>query len=82
MWIFCTFNCVVRDYTLRISEVGDFGQQYGNDLTTAHNIKGPNYAIDKNNIHKVDQNGNVNNNLPRNKEILRDALETHAGLHQ
>ena len=54
----------------------------GNDVKTASNIKGPNYAIDKNNIHKVDQNGHVTNNQPRTKEILRDALETKAGLHQ
>ena len=54
----------------------------GNDLKTAHDLKAPNYAIDKNNIHKVDQNGNVSNNQPRNKEVLRDALETRAGRHQ
>jgi hypothetical protein len=54
----------------------------GSDKITAHNIGGPVYAIDKGNVHKVDQNGKVSNNLPRNTEVLRDALETRAGIRK
>jgi hypothetical protein len=54
----------------------------GNDVTTARGIGGPVYAIDDKNIHKVNQNGGVSNNLPRNTEVLRNALETRAGIRK
>jgi RHS repeat-associated protein len=57
-------------------------QQGGSDKLTAQSVGGPNYAIDNRYIHKVDQNGNISNKLPRNMEVLRNALETRAGIRQ
>jgi hypothetical protein len=54
----------------------------GNDLTTARDTNAPVYAVDRNYIHKVDQNGNISNQNPRTKEVLKDALETKGGKNQ
>lgn len=51
----------------------------GNDVKTAKDINGPNYAVDKNNVHKVDQNSKINNNMNRSTNILIDALKTKGG---
>jgi hypothetical protein len=49
------------------------------DEHTAKSLRGPVYAVDKNYIHKVDQNGKVDNKQPKTKEVLVDALETSGG---
>jgi RHS repeat-associated protein len=54
----------------------------GSDRATARGVGGPVYAIDDRNIHKVDQNGRPSNGLPRTMEVLRNALETRAGIRR
>lgn len=55
----------------------------GSDLNTAKMVNAPTYAVDKNYIHKVDQNGNVTNKISLlNFNILKDALKTKFGIKE
>ncbi|MDJ1506759.1 hypothetical protein [Xanthocytophaga agilis] len=54
----------------------------GSVRITAGRIGGSVYAIDNQNVYKVNQNGDISNKQPRSKQILRDALETRAGIHK
>lgn len=52
----------------------------GNDKKVASDLNVTVYAIDKKYIHKIDPAGNVSNKNKRDMEILKDALESRAGV--
>jgi RHS repeat-associated protein len=52
-------------------------QQGGCDKCAAQSLGIPVYAVDKKNIHKVDQKGNVTNKLSLQTNIVKDALKTY-----
>jgi len=50
----------------------------GNDVETARGTNATVFAIDNKNIHMVAPGGNISNNLPKNTEVLRKALEVRS----